>query len=80
MIHELKTDQPYFNDVFYGLKKFEVRRNDRDFKVGDIIKLIENVTNVRQRQRYVAMRISYILKGGQHGIDLQHVVIGLEEI
>ena len=38
-IHELKLDTRYFEDVKSGLKNFEIRKNDRDFKVGDILKL-----------------------------------------
>ncbi len=38
-IHELKLDTKYFNDVKSGKKNFEIRKNDRDFKVGDILNL-----------------------------------------
>lgn len=38
-IHELKLDTKYFDDVNIGLKKFEIRKNDRDFKVGDVLAL-----------------------------------------
>ncbi|WP_156809739.1 DUF3850 domain-containing protein [Riemerella columbina] len=31
-LHKLKLKQPYFDDVFYGRKNFEVRKNDRNFK------------------------------------------------
>lgn len=37
--HELKLDIKYFEDVKNGKKNFEIRKNDRDFKVGDILKL-----------------------------------------
>lgn len=36
-IHELKITEPYFSDVAFGSKNFEIRKNDRDFKVGDIL-------------------------------------------
>ncbi|WP_270745219.1 DUF3850 domain-containing protein [Lactococcus petauri] len=35
--HELKLDVKYFDDVKNGTKNFEIRKNDRDFKVGDIL-------------------------------------------
>ena len=41
--HHLKTVQPYFGDVKAGNKTFELRKNDRDFKVGDIVTLREYV-------------------------------------
>jgi hypothetical protein len=39
--HELKTINPYFTEVLEGLKNFEVRFNDRDFNVGDEVRLQE---------------------------------------
>ncbi|WP_223320087.1 DUF3850 domain-containing protein [Leuconostoc mesenteroides] len=38
-IHELKLDTFYFEDVKSGVKTFEIRKNDRDFKVGDVLAL-----------------------------------------
>lgn len=35
--HELKIKPEYFRDVVRGIKTFEVRQNDRNFGVGDII-------------------------------------------
>ena len=37
--HELKLDTKYFDDVKSGKKDFEIRKNDRDFEVGDILEL-----------------------------------------
>lgn len=78
-VHKLKTVQPFFNDVFYNRKDFEVRKNDRDFKVGDRLQLIEVVPE-GSSQRYVLKDIKYILEGGQYGIDKDYVVLGLKEV
>lgn len=37
MIHELKIKPQYYEDIKIGLKPFEIRKNDRDFKLGDIL-------------------------------------------
>lgn len=35
--HELKTRAVYFDAVQRGEKNFEVRKNDREFAVGDVL-------------------------------------------
>lgn len=41
MIHALKTLPEYFEAVRKGDKTFELRENDRDFRVGDYLALNE---------------------------------------
>ena len=40
-IHELKILPEYFDAVRCGDKRFEIRKNDRDFHTGDILRLKE---------------------------------------
>ena len=40
MIHKLKLLSKYYDDSEKNIKTFEIRKNDRNFKVGDILKLI----------------------------------------
>lgn len=35
--HQLKTWKQFYQSVFDGSKKFEIRQNDRDFQVGDVM-------------------------------------------
>jgi len=39
--HRLKLDAAYYQDSASGIKTFEIRKNDRDFRVGDILELRE---------------------------------------
>ena len=39
MLHSLKTLPKYFKAVQSGVKTFEVRKDDRDFQVGDTLLL-----------------------------------------
>lgn len=41
MIHQLKIEKKYFDQIVEGKKTFEVRKNDRDFHVGDYLGLNE---------------------------------------
>jgi hypothetical protein len=59
MIHTLKTIQPYYDDVDSGKKTFEVRTNDRDFKVGDELNLTEYPDTGRGKRIYLL--ITYVL-------------------
>lgn len=40
-LHELKTLSTFYSDIVLGQKKFEIRKNDRNFKIGDILYLRE---------------------------------------
>jgi len=39
--HELKTWPKFFKQITRGYKHFELRKDDRDYQVGDTLKLIE---------------------------------------
>lgn len=81
MVHELKTLNPYFEDVWSGKKDFELRRNDRDFKVGDRLKLLEyEPGNNQYVPRYILKDVKYILKGGVFGLSSEYVILGLKDI
>lgn len=40
-IHALKIDPEYYTPVLREQKNFEIRKNDRNFKVGDLVLLEE---------------------------------------
>lgn len=40
-IHTLKTINPFFSLMWEAKKTFDIRNNDRGFKAGDTIKLLE---------------------------------------
>ena len=40
-VHELKILPEYYDAVRFGDKRFEIRKNDRDFHTGDILRLKE---------------------------------------
>ena len=49
MTHELKTWPEFFIETRGGRKKFELRKNDRDFRVGDQLLLKEWDPKVYQK-------------------------------
>ncbi len=44
MIHKLKILPQYFEDKLKGIKNWEIRNNDRPFKVDDILQLENGAT------------------------------------
>ena len=40
MTHDLKVEKQYYRAIREGLKRFELRRNDRGYKVGDKIRFL----------------------------------------
>ena len=59
--HYLKTLPPYFIAVENGTKTFEVRFNDRGYKVGDILYLQEFVPPETYTSRERRREVSYVL-------------------
>lgn len=80
-VHWLKTLPTYFAAVERGDKTFEVRRDDRGFQRGDVLVLwrYDPMHPVPQDQAPRVIRhISYVLTGGQFGIEPGYVVLGLQ--
>lgn len=92
--HVLKTWPSYFAAIASGVTTFEVRVNDRDFAVGDVLRLQEfdpaapparmdrsgGVLDRRYSGREAFRRVTYVLAGGQHGIMPGYCVMGLAEV
>lgn len=62
MIHALKIEPNYYEDIKSGNKSFEVRKNDRDFRTGDYIVLNElSDTRDEYTGRSILMKITSIV-------------------
>jgi Domain of unknown function (DUF3850) len=90
LVHHLKTWPEYFGRVKNGDKPFEIRKNDRDYKVGDELLLQEFVPegyyaeDAKQEPYFTGQvchrKITYILNGGQFGIEKGYVALGLQVV
>jgi hypothetical protein len=80
-LHELKCWPPYFGDVLAGRKTFELRRNDRDFKVGDLIDLKE-YDHTHEDGPYTGrtclVEVAYALEG--YGLEPGYIALGLKAV
>lgn len=77
--HELKILPKWFEDVQANKKNFEIRKNDRNFEVGDYLILKEWDIKGSFTGRYVIRQIEYIYKGdGAYGLSKGYCVLGLK--
>jgi len=71
--HELKTWRPYFRMVALGQKSFEVRHDDRGYRTGDVVLLLEfDQLKNEFTGRGLRAVIGYIERGDRHAFgDLE---------
>ena len=74
--HELKVWGSFFESLLDGTKNFEVRHNDRGFKLGDYLLLREWVEN-EYTGRELIRCVTYVLQGGIFGVEAGYVVLAL---
>ena len=78
--HELKTWPKYFAAVRSGQKRFEIRRNDREFKVGDILVLREfDPEDDAYTGQTEERQITFLLSEEDYGVIHGFVAIGFGE-
>jgi len=82
--HELKTDPEVFEESEKGRKRFEIRFNDRDYQVGDMLHIRETkysgaqMTNgapLEYTGREDWMKVRYILRGPAYGLEAGWVIM-----
>lgn len=82
MVHELKTLPKYFKKLVDHSKSFEVRKDDRNFQVGDWLKLREyDIENKKYTGDYLMAKILYILGRNEDEkifVPNGYVILGLE--
>ena len=86
-VHELKSWPEFFLDIHNGKRTFDLRKNDRNFKVGDVIKLREwEPTTNAYSGREILKRITYIMEGvgpggipPYHGLGREYSILGITD-
>jgi len=75
-LHDLKVWPTFFPALMDGSKPFEIRKNDRDFRVGDTLLLREwDPASETYSGRYLTKHISYVTDWQQQP---GYVVLGIE--
>lgn len=89
-LHELKILHEYLIDVSIGKKTFELRKNDRDYQVGDLIRFIDireddSTANKNQIEPNIdentLYRITYVLKDVEkYGLDKDYCILAIKKL
>lgn len=77
--HELKIEPEYFSEIINGDKKFELRRDDRGFRVGDELILREFKENSYTGDS-CKVRVTNKFNGGQYGLSTGYCILSIELI
>jgi hypothetical protein len=82
-VHDLKTWPDFFQAIVDGVKTFEIRKNDRDYKVGDTLNLMEyapgpdEYTGREIRKSVVYLLNGDLAEGAGFGVQSGHVAMAL---
>jgi len=80
--HVLKVDPGYYDAIVNGLKTFEIRKNDRGYRVGDLLRLKEyDPGTEKYTNRTVRMIVQYIIghEDFPEGIPEGYVVMAIRK-
>ena len=75
-VHEIKIAASYYDDVTSGRKRFELRKNDRGYKVGDTLKMLE-FEDGKHTGRIIDADIIYMLED-YAGLEEGYCILGID--
>lgn len=74
--HKIKTLSKYFKEVIKNNKNFELRKNDRDYQVGDMVTL-QDYENGQYTGFEKTVTIKYVLKDcREFGLNEGYCIFG----
>jgi len=77
--HYLKTRSNIFANLVSGLRTFEYRLNDRDYKVGDTLYLGEwSQDHMSYTGQSLVAKVTHLLEGGNFGVPEGFVILGID--
>ena len=76
--HDLKCWPQPFDAIWDGRKRFEIRKNDRNFGVNDKLVLWEwDPIAEKYSGRKIEAQVTYIVRGGEWGLPADICVMGI---
>jgi hypothetical protein len=78
MKHELKCWPEYFTEIQKRSKTFEIRRNDREFALGDTLILKEWIPDKQCFSgKFVERKVTYVFPEGHFGLDKKYIIMSI---
>tara|TARA_R110000764_G_scaffold199234_1_gene284594 strand:- start:35 stop:325 length:291 start_codon:yes stop_codon:yes gene_type:complete len=79
--HELKIDSELFRAVELGKKTAELRFNDRNYAVGDILIIypFDRKLNKRASPKFCCREVTHITHGGEFGIESGYCLLSMKQ-
>ena len=78
MTHNLKILKPYFEAVVTGDKTFELRKDDRPYRIGDTLVLNEIGAGNKPTGRAIEKKVGYILRNcPEYGLNNGYCILSL---
>lgn len=74
--HQIKLKAEFFDDAAAGRKSFELRKNDRNYKKGDVLEM-EEVKDGKKTGRKCSKRIVYMMENFE-GLEDGYCILGCE--
>lgn len=89
-LHELKIKDEYFKEVLRENKTFELRKNDRDYQVGDLIHFVDingyefdsiHFFETIVFPKKMIFEIIYVLKDvPEYGLDKDYCILAIKKL
>lgn len=81
MHHTIKTHAELYHRVKSGEKRFDIRKDDRNYQCGDTVTLeyFDSPAAPPHGNEPLDFRIGFVLRGGQYGLEPGYVAFQLEE-
>lgn len=79
-IHVLKIQDEYFKEVITGRKTFEIRLNDRNYTVGDLIHFVNIDKKEFKNYDNNLFEITYIFQESEFGLQSNYCVFSIRKI
>ncbi|WP_066631790.1 DUF3850 domain-containing protein [Labilibacter marinus] len=79
-IHKIKIENQHYLDIAMLRKRFEVRKCERDYKVGDLLELHRYNEGKPLHNEVLYVKVIHMILGGMYGIENGYCVMSIKVV